>query len=344
MRRLSLFACACLLAAACSEDSTTGPDENQDPEFATLTVDASNGWALVRLGEPASLVTVADPAASDAWDLGLFATSVMLNGGVAGPAGVVGHCLCANASATDAQVMAMTAESELAAFEAVTAGDVPAAGEAWEADALAPAIDGWYRYDPATHVVSAAPDRVWKVRTRAGSFAKLHVVAIEGGTQTSAGRVTVEFAAQDAAGAPMGEPVTVTLDGTSGRAYLDLVGGGGGTAEAWDIALEGWDLRVNGGVSGDGGVGAVLGGESFAEMTDAGDAPSSVYAADAFGGVFEAHPWYRYNLQDRHQIWPVFNVYLIRRGDDVWKVQLTGYYDETGKDRQVTLRYARVGS
>ena len=47
-------------------------------------------------------VSAASPATSTDWDLAFFATSVMLNGGEAGPAGVVGHCLCRNANATDA--------------------------------------------------------------------------------------------------------------------------------------------------------------------------------------------------------------------------------------------------
>jgi hypothetical protein len=336
--------CALLALAvvpACGDDGPAGPG-TEAPAFETLTVDASSGWALVRLGDPAMPVTAADPATSDAWDLGFFATSVMLNGGAAGPGGVEGYCVCANAAATDAQVLTMTADGEAAAFESVTRAAVPTSADAWQGDALAPAIDGWYAYDPATHVVSAAPSKVWKVRTRAGSFAKLHVVGIEGGTQATAGRVTVEFAVQATAGAPMGEVQRVTLDGSGGRAWLDLVGGGGGTAAAWDIALDGWDLRVNGGVSGDAQVGAVLADESFDAMADAGDAPASVYAVDAFGGVFDAHPWYRYNLQGNHQIWPTYDVYLVRRGDDVWKVQLTGYYDEAGNTRRITFRYARL--
>ena len=341
--RLPALFCAAALAGACADDGPAGPATTEET-FGTLTVDASTGWALVRLGDPATRVTATDPSTSEAWDIGLYATSVMLNGGAAGPAGVVGHCLCENADATDAQVLAMTAEGERAAFEAVGLADVPTSAEAWQGDALAPAIEGWYAYDPVSHVVSAVPQKVWKVRARDGSFAKLHVVAIEGGTQTSAGRVTVEFAVQPAAGAPMGEPQTVTLDGSGGRAYLDLVGGGGGTAAAWDIALDGWDLRVNGGVSGAEQVGAVLADETFAEMADAGDAPASVYAGDAFGGVFDAHPWYRYNLTGNHQIWPTYDVYLIRRGDAVWKVQLVGYYDEAGNTRRITLRYARLES
>lgn len=330
------------LAACSDDDGPAGPD-TAEAEIATLTVNASTGWAFVRLGETASTVSVGDPLSSDGWDLGFFATSVMLNGGAAGPAGITGHCICGNASATDAQIMAMTAEAEESAFREVGVADVPGDAEAWKSDALAPAIEGWYAYDPTTHVVSAAPAKVWKVRTRTGTFAKVHVTAIEGGTQATAGRVTVEFAVQPAAGEAMGAPQTVTLDGSAGRAYLDLVNGTVGSPSAWDLALDGWDIRVNGGVSGSGGVGAVLADEPFADMADAGDAPASVYRGDAFGGVFDANPWYRYNLEGNHQIWPTYDVYLIRRGETIWKVQLIGYYDEAGNTRRITFRYARIG-
>jgi hypothetical protein len=58
--------------------------------------------------------------------------------------------------------------------------------------------------------------------------------------------------------------------------------------------------------------------------------------------VFDAHPWYRYNLDGGHQIWPTYDVFLIRRGDAVYKVQLTSYYGATGDSRQITFRYARL--
>src|SRR5690606_27321732 len=116
----------------------------------------------------ARVVAVADGATSTGWDLAFFATSVMLNGGDAGPGGVVGHCVCGNAGLTDADVGVLTAESELVAFEAVTLADVPAEAEAWEGDALVPVIEGWYAYDPVAHVVSAVPERVWKLRTADG--------------------------------------------------------------------------------------------------------------------------------------------------------------------------------
>jgi hypothetical protein len=330
-----------LLTAACNDDPSSPGTEAEAVD--SLTVDASTGWVLVRLGEPATMVSAANPASSTDWDIGFFATSVMLNGGEAGPAGVVGHCLCRNAAATDAQIIAMNSGAQRDQFLAVQSADVPASAEAWQTDLLDPAIEGWYSYDATRHAVSAAPDKVWKVKTAGPAYAKFHVTNLAGATPSHAGRITIEFAVQAAQGAPLGAVQTATVDVSGGgRVYFDFARAELGDASNWDIAFEGYTIRINGGVSGNGGAGAVLGDESFTAMTDASDAPATVYAGDAFGGVFDEHPWYRYNLQNDHQIYPTFDVYLIRRGDDVYKVQLVSYYGPTGDTRQITFRYARI--
>jgi hypothetical protein len=330
-----------ILIAACNDDPA-GPD-TQEEAVDSLTVDASAGWALVRLGDPATSIAAANPASSTDWDIGFIATSVMLNGGEAGPAGVVGHCLCRNANATDAQIIAMDPAAERDRFLAVSTSDVPAAAEAWQIDALDPVIDGWYSYNQTTHAVSAAPEKVWKVKTAGPAYAKFHVTNLADATANHAGRISIEFAVQAGLGAPFAAPQTATIDVSGGgRVYFDFARAGLSDASDWDIAFEGYTIRINGGVSGDGGAGAVLGDETFAAMTDASDAPATVYAGDAFGGVFDEHPWYRYNLQNDHQIYPTFDVYLIRRGDEVFKVQLVSYYGPTGNTRQITFRYARV--
>jgi hypothetical protein len=155
------------MALACSDIEPAGAEA---ADIEAQTVNAADGWAFVAFqGENAAAVSVNDRAASELWDLGFFATSVMLNGGAAGPAGVVGHCLCQNASATDGEVVAMTAESELAVFESVTDAQIPTAEGAWQSDALAAAIDGWYSYDPVTHMVSAVRENAWKIRTARGN-------------------------------------------------------------------------------------------------------------------------------------------------------------------------------
>lgn len=331
---------AIMAVAACSDSGGTGTPE---PEAGTLTVDASTGWALVDLDAGAQVAGA--PDASTAWELGVFATSIMLNGGAAGTGGVKGFCVCQNASATDAQVQAMTAAGEQADFDAVTAAAAPADSTAWTSDALVPVITGWYAYNPATHVVSPAAGKAWKVRTAEGTgYAKLRVTGIEAPTQTTAGRVTIEYAVQAAKGGAMGAVKTATLDvSAGGRVYFDLLAGAVSTAADWDVSLQGYTLRVNGGVSGGGQAGAVVVADDFAAITDASDLSATLYRGDAYGGVFDAHRWYRYNVTGTdHQIWPTFDVYLVRRGAALYKVQIVGYYGPAGETRRITLRYQKV--
>jgi hypothetical protein len=340
-RFASLLAMA--VAAACS-DSTTEPPP--PPVTSELTVDASAAPAYVKLGEPSTTVSVADPSTSAEWDLALFATGVTVNGGAAGPGGVTAYCLCDNADATVAELQAMTPANQLAAFEAVTTANIPAA-TSFVADALNPAISGWFTTTGAS--AAAVPSKSWIVRkTVNGSvvLGKFRVTAISGATATSAGSVTVEYAMQPSTGAAFGTVSTRTLDLSAGPVYLDLATGPVSATSAWDLKLSGYEIRLNGGVSGTGGVSAVIDETMpFAQITSqyAAFAPAVAYRSDAFGGVFVTSPWYRYNITGTdNQIWPNFNVYLIKRGETVYKVQIISYYGPTGTARQITLRSSRV--
>lgn len=350
MRRAAPLVLLTLVATAC--ESSTAPAPAEEDPIRELRVDAADQWAFVSLGDPAEEVQVGDPSTSAEWHIGFFASSVMLNGGDAGPGGVQGFCVCDNEGLSDAQVAALTDDDGLAAFEAVTASDVPADEGAWEGDALVPVIDGWWSYDFTTHTVSADPSAVFLVRTAAGvSFAKLHVTGIAGATQQHAGTVTLEFAVQPGAGEPLGPVQTLEVDVSGGAVAVDLETGSLVTpgADGWDLELSGYTIRVNGGVSGDAEAGASRTGTPFDQVTDPGALSGRHYRGDAYGGVFATEDagrrWYRYNLQGGHQIWPTYNVYLIRVDGEVYKVQLTGYYHpETGDSRHVTFRYELLGS
>lgn len=140
-----------LVGSGCSGSSTA-----PDPGFpaATFSVDASGDAVYVRLGDPATAVSVSDAATSAAWDLGFQQLSVVVNGGESGPGGVEVHCVCQNSSATDAQVMEMTSASELGDFEAVTSAAIPDSPGAWSSTGLDEAP--WYRYflsGPGAHHV-----------------------------------------------------------------------------------------------------------------------------------------------------------------------------------------------
>lgn len=317
--------------AACAGDEINAPS---DPVEGTITVNAATGWGFASLANE-EVVAVTDPTSSAAWDVGFNALNVMLNGGAAGPGGVRGFCLCANADATDEQVLAMTPENQLAAFDAVTVDDVPSAG--FEAEKLVPAIAPWFE---GTGAAIVADGGTWLLRLRNGtSFAKLRVVSLSGTSATDAGEVTVEYAVQPTAEDPFGPTENVVLDAAAGST-LDLIGGAVDGAE-WDIALEGFTFTVNGGVSGTGSVAATPSDVAFESVTTASIEPRA-YRTDTFGGVFTSSPWYRYDLTGEHLVHPTFDVYLVERGGDVYKLQILSYYGPAGEARQITFRYSKL--
>lgn len=342
VRRAFLIAVTPAAILACNDSTEPLPPP---PATTELTVDASTAPAFLRLGTPATQVTAANSSTSTEWDLSFFATSVSVNGGASGPGGASAFCLCANANATVAQMQAMTAENQLTAFDAVSANDIPPSAS-FTADALNPAISGWF--SGTGSATTAVSTRTWIVRRSFPNviLGKFRVTAISGATATSPGNVTVEYAVQPSAGAAFGPASTATLNLAGAPVFFDLSSGQVAETARWDLRLSGFEIRTNGGVSGTGGVSALLDPATpFAQVTAdyAATAPSVAYRSDAFGGVFVSSPWYRYNITGTdNQIWPDFNVYLVRRGDAVFKVQLTGYYGPTGTSRQITIRSARV--
>jgi len=337
----------CTLApvlAACGSDDATAPIIT--PTTATIAVDASQSFAYITLGETAQQVTVADAASSSAWDLGFFATTVTSNGGSAGPGGVMIHCVCGNASATDAQIQGFTAANQLAAFEAITAAQIPGDGQ-FSGDSLSPAIAGWFTGSGAQ--VAPNTTRSWILRrgSPTATLGKLHITSIQNASAQNAGLIGFEYALQSTPGADFAAAVQDTVDVRNGPVYYDLTNRTETTITgSWDLRFAGFEIRSNGGVSGSGSVMAVPDNTTPFATIDAAyaaTAPLVAYRRDAYSGVFTSQPWYKYNITGTdNQIWPVFNVYLVKRGSEVYKVQLISYYATDGTSRQVTVRYARL--
>ena len=336
--RLVLPLALALTIVACEED-TTGPNQNQITYRTLSGIDAVSAFAYVDLAAN-QVVTVTDPLTSTAWDIAFFGTRVKLNGGASGPGGVDGHCLCQNAAATDPEIIAMTPSGEEGDFTAVTAAQVPSAASAWATDVLDPAIEDWWSYNPVTHDVAAVPTNTFAMKLRGTAYAKLHVTNIVNEAMTHAGDVTIEFAVQPTAPDAFGAATTLTVNLAGGPVYVDLVDGAVGSSSDWDIQLSGYDIITNGGVSGTGGVAALVTTQDFASITTVSNIPQAAYNSglDAFGGVFAASPWYKYNLTGNNLIHPTFDVYLIRKGTQVWKVQITSYYSNAGAARFYTFR------
>jgi hypothetical protein len=334
---------ALLAAAACSDSSSTEPLPGATTD--SIVVNAAQGTAFVRLGSPARLVTVSDATTSNEWDIAFFATTITLNGGAAGPGSVTGFCVCARSNASDDAIRTLTPLAALPDFENITSSSVPA-DDAFRSDQLSPAIATWFSGSGASATVLTDRAFILREGTTTAILSKLRITGVQQASAANAGQITFQFATQAAPGAAFGAPQTRTVDVRNGAVYFDLTSGQVSTSANWDLRFEGFQIRTNGGVSGGGTLGAIPEMTMPFEQIDAAyaaTAPAQAYRRDAFSGVFAQQPWYRYNITGTdNQIWPTFNVYLIKRGNEVYKVQLIGYYGPAGESRIITMRYARL--
>jgi hypothetical protein len=164
-----------------------GPQVQHEDEgggVTRTTIDASSEaqWIYLDL-ESRQQLEVADPAQSDAWDLGLRRFEIAIDGGISGPGGM------------EAVVL------EGVAFADVT--EVP--GEGWVSDAADGddenedadlALAGWYDYDFMAHVLTPRPV-VYVVRTVEGNVFKLEILDYYDDAGTG-GVLTIRWAAVDA--------------------------------------------------------------------------------------------------------------------------------------------------
>ena len=74
------------------------------------------------------------------------------------------------------------------------------------------------------------------------------------------------------------------------------------------------------------------------------------YNEDRSGGIFDAQPWFEYNLKGNHQLYPNNRVYLVTTDNSsamtdssvqqpIYAMQITNYYNETGASGHPTLRW-----
>ncbi len=271
-----------------------------------------------------------------------------LNSGPAGPGSVSGFCLCGNENISNAQIQILTAAGERAAFDAVTATAIPAESQ-FLSESLNARINGWFTGTGAAAQANSARSFV-VIRSRVlpvPLYGKFRVTNIAGATASAAGSVTFEYTMQAVSNGTLPAVRTATVTAGASPVYFDLVAGVvSSAAGTWDVRFEGFLIRVNSGASG--GAGHLVAPPQdvpFAslDLATMRAIPNSAFGQDALGGPFGARPWYEYNVTGSDlQIWPNFNVYLVKKGTAVYKVQLTGYYDVTGKARVISIRSARL--
>lgn len=153
--------------------------------------------------------------------------------------------------------------------------------------------------------------------------------------------------------APDGVLVTTVVDATDAEGWqpLDLDTGLAAEDGAWELAFSRFRIRVNGGVSGDGGVEvAALVGRAFDDVDRA--------PADGWTSAWEdgedddqepdnafnngTDDWYDYELST-HTLTPRDVTYVVRSTDDAYfKLRFDDYYDQAGSPAVITFRWAEV--
>jgi len=212
---------------------------------------------------------------------------------------------------------------------------------------------------PTQAGLNANPAAAWKFQRAGGAgHAVFRVIEITNAdppspTDGMAG-IKIEYRLQ-APGGTLGTPDTVDVALASGSsAVIDL---GTGTITnsvqpvdcSWDLRVtRAYELQVN--TSATCGVGTfpLRSGEAFATLTTAADAPSYAPYISTISGPIPAtfddpRGPFLYGLNDDQVLYPTFNIYLVKVGSAVYKVQLTDYYNSsTGASGWPTLRYARI--
>jgi hypothetical protein len=155
---------------------------------------------------------------------------------------------------------------------------------------------------------------------------------------------------------------TVVVDATGERQwiYLNLQTKqqttpiGPETAADWDLGFQRFKIKLNGGVSGSGGVEvAAVAGADFDAVTEAPTGPYRTDAADSADDddeepelalVSRDMGWFDYDPR-AHVLSPKDVVYVVRSvNNGYFKLRLLGYYDDAGTSGYLTLQVAPIAA
>ena len=335
-----------LSALTACESEVVAPGETF--EEGEISFDASSPTDFVYLnltdGAP---VTPADPTTSTEWHMAFRRFSVRLNSGVSGPGSVSGYNLGSNAGTSGEQVAALTPADGEAAFQAVTADDIPASSSFVE-DGLAPDPgSSWFRFDPQAGTLVADPRVAWKVQESSGrGYAIFRVVEVRMEVQRPLG-LTLEYRRHDPGG-NLGPTLTTGADLTRGPAYVGFAG-----AERPQPASCDWDIGVSPefGVLVNDACGAgtfpLDAAQDFTVQTQADDAPEYADFLAVISGAFpasvsDAGGIFWYGIENNNRMWPTYNVFLVMADQDVYKIQVHDYYNVTGSSGFPSVRFQRL--
>ncbi len=334
------------LLIACESDTTAPPEVFEEGQIA---IDASSpvGFTYLSLADAGGVVIPPDPATSNDWHMGFRRFLVRLNGGVAGPGSVSAVNLGNNANASAEEIVALTEQDGEAAFEAVTEADIPAAGSFVE-DGLAPDPGAsWFRFDPLAGTLVANPGAAWMVREASGrGFAIFRVTKLRMQGQRPVG-LEIEYRRHEPNGT-LGTSGTIEGDLSRGPVFLGLADGSAVSPAGcgWDIsATPDLTIEINAGCGA--GTFPLDPAQDFTTLSNADDAPEYVGFLSVISGAFpstvdDASGVFWYDIRENSRMWPTYNVFLVRVDDQVYKVQITNYYDAAGASGHPTVRFVRL--
>jgi hypothetical protein len=342
---------AVALLAGCSEDEAlgVGPDDNVGEAaineiVTTAPLNASSADTMVYFSFAKGTLV---PRTAE-WDLALRRFEVRLNSpAIAGTSSrnILGFAFDNNSAATDAEVLAYTPASQLAAFDAIRLAQIPADNE-FVADRLTENSQGYLSFAGIPH---AQTGLYWKARLADGTFAVFRITALNFTQTFEVASLVIESRLQN--GAALGNAQTLTVTPTSELTSISLKTNSVVTPNGCN-----WDLQFNSSTSElsiapnaacNAGTYPGPSTPSFAAVTTASDAPQfATYLSELEGpipsNVEDPDAPFRYNLAGNQRLHPTFNTYLVKSGDRVYKLQVIDYYSATGTGGFPTIRYARI--
>lgn len=95
------------------------------------------------------------------WDIGFKGTTILLNSGISGPGNAVGTVMQGIFEEVNEVPTTLNLKSDATYGLAIPSGSG----------------NGWYNYNPTTHVISPIPGRILVLKTNAGNYAKVEILS-----------------------------------------------------------------------------------------------------------------------------------------------------------------------
>lgn len=331
------------------EADPTGPAEGPPVlalnEVATVgPLNASSTDSLVYL----SLAEGRLVSRTDTWELALRRFELRLNSAAIGGSAsqpVTGYAVGNARNATNAEVLSFTAQNTAAAFDAFRDAQIPA-DSLFLTDRLAENRQGMFVFGG---VPVANTGNYWKVRLANGAHALVRASRLTFTPQFAVDTLYLEARLQT--GATLGAVQQLAIVPARALTAINLRENRVVSPDAcnWDLQFDpaANQLAFTLNTSCDAGTYPGPTSPTFVAATRADDAPQYAgFLSELVGpipnSVFDPQAPFRYNLAGNDRLHPTFNIFLVKAGARVYKLQVTDYYGDTGAAGFPTVRYARI--